>query len=85
MAVNIQNPIPTSYLLCVVYTILAFLTDNKNVKCASICVRVHVHAYVCEICVCMDAAVTANDFKNAAWSLEEYLFESVHNYGFWSL
>ena len=44
------------------YTILAFLTDNKNVKCASIW-RVHVHAYVCEICVCMDAAVTANDFK----------------------
>ena len=51
VTVNLQSPIPTSYLLCVVYTILAFLTGNKNVKCASICVRVHVHAYVCEICV----------------------------------
>ena len=57
--VNIQNPIPTSYLLCVVYTVLAFLTDNKNVKCVSMCEGVH--AYVCEIRVYMGAAVTANN------------------------
>ena len=62
IAVNIQSSISTSYLLCVVYTVLAFLTDNKNVKCASMCESVH--AYVCEIRVCMSAAVIANDLSN---------------------
>ena len=57
-----QSPISTSYLLCVVYTILAFLTDNKNVECASMCEGVH--AYVCEIRECMGEAVTANDLSN---------------------
>ena len=66
MAVNIQSSISTSYLLCVVYTVLAFLTDNKNLECASMCESVH--AYVCEIRV-YESAVTANNLSNIKiWS-----------------
>ena len=51
MIVNIQSPIFTSYLLCVVYTILTFLTDNKIVKCVSKRLRVCMHMYVKFVCV----------------------------------
>ena len=68
MTVNIQSPIFTSYLLCVVYTVLAFLTDNKNVKCARMC--------ICEICVCMGGIGT----KPRPWTLDSGL-DSGLDYG----
>ena len=51
VAVNIQSPISTSYLLCVVYTILAFLTDNKNLECASMCEGARTSICMRDMCV----------------------------------